>query len=341
MKILITGGAGYIGSHTLVEVIRAGHQVVVVDNLINGHAEAIARVGRLTNTYIQLAVGDIRDKLFLESVFAEFTPDGVIHFAGLKAVGESVENPMAYYDVNVSGSRVLLEVMQSHGCHRIIFSSSATVYGEPQYLPYDENHPVAPINPYGRTKLMVEQMLGDWSAAHSERSAISLRYFNPVGAHPSGLIGENPLGLPNNLMPFIAQVAVGIRSELQIFGDDYGTRDGTGERDYLHVVDLAKAHVLALGALTSQVGHDVINIGTGHGVTVNEIVKAFETACGHSIKTRIVARRVGDLASSYANSERAQVRLGWRSKLGLADMCKDTWAWQSENPGGYKMEFCD
>ena len=336
MKILITGGAGYIGSHTLVEVIRAGHQVVVVDSLINGHAEAIGRVGRLTNTDVQLAVGDIRDKLFLESIFTEFAPDAVIHFAGLKAVGESVENPMAYYDVNVSGSRVLLEVMQSHGCHRILFSSSATVYGEPQYLPYDENHPVSPINPYGRTKLMVEQMLGDWSAAHPERSAISLRYFNPVGAHPSGLIGENPLGQPNNLMPFIAQVAIGMRSELQVFGDDYDTRDGTGERDYLHVVDLAKAHVLSLETLVSQTGHEIINIGTGRGVTVKEIVEAFETACGHSIKTRIVARRVGDLASSYANSERAQVRLGWAANLSLADMCRDTWTWQSQNPGGYK-----
>ena len=336
MKILITGGAGYIGSHTLVEVIRAGHQVVVVDSLINGRAEAIGRVGRLTNTDVQLAVGDIRDKPFLESVFTEFAPDAVIHFAGLKAVGESVENPMAYYDVNVSGSRVLLEVMQFCGCHKIVFSSSATVYGEPQYLPYDENHPVAPINPYGRTKLMVEQMLGDWSAAHPERSAISLRYFNPVGAHPSGLIGEDPLGRPNNLMPFIAQVAIGTRSELQIFGVNYETRDGTGERDYLHVVDLAKAHVLSLIALVNQVGHEVINVGTGRGVTVRELVKAFEIACGHSIKTHIVARRAGDLACSFANNKRAQVRLGWEAKLSIADMCRDTWIWQSQNPDGYQ-----
>ena len=336
MKILITGGAGYIGSHTLVEVIRAGHQVVVVDSLVNGHAEAIGRVGRLTNTDVQLAVGDIRDKPFLESVFTEFAPDAVIHFAGLKAVGESVENPLAYYDVNVSGSRVLLEVMQSHCCTKIVFSSSATVYGEPQYLPYDENHPVAPINPYGRTKLMVEQMLEDWSAAHPERSAISLRYFNPVGAHPSGLIGEDPLGQPNNLMPFIAQVAIGARSELQIFGDNYETRDGTGERDYLHVVDLAKAHVLSLATLVNQVGHEVINVGTGRGFTVRELVKAFEIACGHSIKTHIVARRAGDLASSFANNKRAQVRLGWKAKLSIADMCRDTWIWQSQNPDGYQ-----
>ena len=336
MKILITGGAGYIGSHTLVEVIRAGHQVVVVDSLVNGHAEAIGRVGRLTNTDVQLAVGDIRDKPFLESVFTEFAPDAVIHFAGLKAVGESVENPLAYYDVNVSGSRVLLEAMQSHCCTKIVFSSSATVYGEPQYLPYDENHPVAPINPYGRTKLMVEQMLEDWSAAHPERSAISLRYFNPVGAHPSGFIGEDPLGQPNNLMPFIAQVAIGARSELQIFGDNYETRDGTGERDYLHVVDLAKAHVLSLTTLVNQVGHEVINVGTGRGVTVRELVKAFEIACGHSIKTHIVARRAGDLASFFADNKRAQVKLGWEAKLSIADMCRDTWIWQSQNPDGYQ-----
>ena len=338
MKILITGGAGYIGSHTLVEVIRAGHQVIVVDSLINGHAEAIGRVGRLTNTDVQLAVGDIRDKPFLESVFTEFAPDAVIHFAGLKAVDESLENPMAYYDVNVSGSRVLLEVMQFCGCHKIVFSSSATVYGEPQYLPYDENHSVAPVNPYGRTKLMVEQMLADWSAADPERTALSLRYFNPVGAHPSGLIGEDPLGRPNNLMPFIAQVAAGTRSELQIFGDDYDTRDGTGERDYLHVVDLAEAHVLSLTALVNQAGHDVINVGTGNGLTVKEMVKAFETACGRSINIQIAPRRAGDLASSYANSERAVAKLGWNAKRTLEDMCRDTWNWQSQNPSGYEAD---
>lgn len=336
MKLIVTGGAGYIGSHTLVEVIKANHQVVVIDSLVNGHAEAIERVGKLTNSNIQFLVGDIRNKAFLTDVFKEFAPEAVIHFAGLKAVGESVKNPMAYYDVNVNGSKVLLEVMQSQSCYRIVFSSSATVYGEPHYLPYDECHPVAPINPYGRTKLIVEQMLADWATAHPKRSAISLRYFNPVGAHPSGMIGEDPLGQPNNLMPFIAQVAVGIRSELQIFGDDYETRDGTGERDYLHVVDLAKAHVLSLAALGNQLGHEVINIGTGHGVTVNELVRAFEIACGQSIKTRIVARRAGDLASSFANSKRAWERLGWKSNFGLAEMCKDTWAWQRQNRGGYK-----
>ena len=336
MKVLITGGAGYIGSHTLVEVVKAKHQVVVVDNLTNGHAEAVHRVSKLTGIDIQLATGDIRDKAFLGGVFAEFAPEAVIHFAGLKAVGESVETPMVYYDVNVNGTRVLLEVMEHHGCNKIVFSSSATVYGQPQYLPYDENHPVAPVNPYGRTKLMVEQMLGDWSVAHTERAALSLRYFNPVGAHPSGLIGEDPLGQPNNLMPFIAQVVIGKRSELQIFGDNYETRDGTGERDYLHVVDLAKAHVLSFKALENQRGHDVINIGTGRGVTVKEMVKAFEKTSGHSINTCIVGRRAGDLPSFFADSGRAQARLGWEAKLSLADMCRDTWTWLSQNPSGYK-----
>jgi len=336
MKILITGGAGYIGSHTLVYVIKAGHAALVVDSLVNGHAAAIARVGQLTNTQVPLEVGDIRDKAFLEHVFETFAPDAVIHFAGLKSVGESVATPLPYYDVNVSGSQVLLEVMQAHGCNRIVFSSSATVYGAPQYLPYNEAHPVAPINPYGRTKLMVEQILADWCAASPERSALSLRYFNPVGAHASGMIGEDPQGTPNNLMPFIAQVAIGRRAALQIFGDDYDTRDGTGERDYVHVVDLAKAHVLALDALDKQSGHDVINVGTGHGVTVKEMVDAFADACGRPLKTISVPRRAGDLPSYYANSDRGRTCLGWEADLGLAEMCRDTWAWQSKNPNGFE-----
>jgi UDP-glucose 4-epimerase len=339
MKVLITGGAGYIGSHTLVEVINAGHEALVVDSLVNGHAEAIARVGQLTNTQIPLEVGDIRDRSFLARVFGDFAPDAVIHFAGLKAVGESLKNPLSYYDVNVSGSQVLLDVMQSHGCNRIVFSSSATVYGEPHYLPYDETHPVAPVNPYGHTKLMVEQILEDWCAAQPERSALSLRYFNPVGAHPSSLIGEDPRGTPNNLMPFIAQVAIGRRQVLQIFGDDYDTRDGTGERDYVHVVDLAKAHVLALEALERQSGHHVINIGTGHGVTVREMVNAFETASGVPVKTTCVSRRAGDLPSFFADSDLARARLGWEAELGLADMCRDTWAWQSKNPVGFDNDL--
>ena len=341
MKVLITGGAGYIGSHTLVEVIKAGHTAVVVDSLVNGHAEAVERVKKLTGTDVQLAVGDIRDRPFLDGIFTECAPEAVIHFAGLKAVGESVENPLAYYDVNVSGSRVLLEVMQSHCCNKIVFSSSATVYGEPQYLPHDEKPSCCPGQP-----LRTDRAYGGANAcqiglsAAPERSALSLRYFNPVGAHPSGVIGEDPLGRPNNLMPFIAQVAVGTRSELQIFGNDYDTRDGTGERDYLHVVDLAEAHVLSLAALPDQAGHDVINIGTGSGVTVKEMVDAFENACGHFIDTSTVARRAGDLPSFYANSERAKARLGWTAKLGLTEMCRDTWAWQCQNPRGYKTSEC-
>jgi UDP-glucose 4-epimerase len=335
MKIMITGGAGYIGSHTLVEVLKAGHEALVVDSLVNGHAAAIARVGHLTNTQVPLEVGDIRDKAFLARVFADFAPDAVIHFAGLKAVSESVENPLSYYDVNVSGSQVLLEVMQDHGCKRMVFSSSATVYGEPKYLPYDEAHPVAPVNPYGRSKLMVEQILGDWCATQPGRTAISLRYFNPVGAHASGMIGEDPKGTPNNLMPYIAQVAIGRRPALQIFGDDYDTRDGTGERDYVHVVDLAKAHVLALDALEKPPGHEVINVGTGRGVTVKEMVGAFEDACAQPVKTAYVSRRAGDVASSIADSNRARTRLGWEAELGLSDMCRDTWAWQTKNPEGF------
>lgn len=336
MKVLITGGAGYIGCHALIEVLQAGHEALVVDSLVNGHATAVARAGQLTNTQVSLEVGDIRDKVFLGRVFEAFAPDAVIHFAGLKAVRESVESPLSYYDVNVSGSQVLLETMQAHGCSRIVFSSSATVYGEPHYLPFDEAHPVAPVNPYGRTKLMVEQILGDWCAADPARSAISLRYFNPVGAHASGMIGEDPHGTPSNLMPFIAQVAIGRRPVLQVFGDDYDTRDGTGERDYVHVVDLARAHTLALDTLETQSGHDVINIGTGHGATVKEMIDAFETACGKPVKTTYVSRRAGDVPCSFANNDRARTHLGWKAELSLAEMCRDTWAWQSKNPRGFE-----
>lgn len=336
MKILITGGAGYIGSHTLVEVIKAGHDALVVDSLVNGHAEAIARVGQMVDAQIPLETGDVRNKEFLARVFENFTPDAVIHCAGLKAVGESIENPLAYYDVNVTGSQVLLDVMQSNSCKKIVFSSSATVYGKPHYLPYDEAHPVAPVNPYGRSKLMVEQILDDWCAAQPGRSALSLRYFNPVGAHPSGKIGEDPHGTPNNLMPFIAQVAAGRRRTLAIFGDDYKTRDGTGERDYVHVVDLARAHVLALNRLDLQLRHEVINIGTGSGVTVKEMVEAFEKASGKHVETINVLRRAGDVASSFADSNRARNHIGWQASLGLAEMCSDTWAWQIQNPNGFR-----
>ncbi|UOA20699.1 UDP-glucose 4-epimerase (plasmid) [Sulfitobacter indolifex] len=335
MKVLVTGGAGYIGSHTVVELLQAGHDVVVVDSLVNGHAEAIERVQDLTGRPVDLEVGDIRDRPFLDRVFAAHTPSAVVHFAGLKAVGESVENPLAYYDVSVGGSRVLLEAMDAAGCHKIIFSSSATVYGEPQYLPYDEQHPTNPVNPYGRTKMMVEQILGDWCAADPACRAISLRYFNPVGAHPSGRIGEDPQGIPNNLMPYIAQVAVGQRPALQIFEDDYEARDGTGERDYVHVVDLAKAHVAAIEALEKHAGHQVVNVGRGQGVTVLELVAAFEQASDTDIARLIAPRRAGDLPSFYANASQAKALVGWQAELGIAEMCRDTWNWQCRNPAGF------
>lgn len=336
MNVLVTGGAGYIGSHTLFALIEAGHDVVVIDSLVNGHAEAVRRVGQLTDADIPLEVGDIRDGAFLGRVFEAHRPEAVIHFAGLKAVGESVEQPLLYHDVNVAGSRALLGAMDAADCGQIVFSSSATVYGEPRYLPYDEAHPTRPVNPYGQSKLMVEQMLGDWCAATPIRSAISLRYFNPVGAHPTGRIGEDPQSTPDNLMPFVAQVAVGRRPTLQIFGDDYDTRDGTGERDYVHVVDLARAHVLALDALEAQDEHEVINIGTGHGTTVRELIDAFQAASGQAIATKIAPRRAGDLPSFYAQAELARDRLGWQAEMGLAEMCRDTWAWQSRNPEGFE-----
>ena len=334
-KFLVTGGAGYIGSHTILELLLAGHEVLAVDNLTNGHEEAVHRVKRLSNRQLKLEVGDVRDKQFLDRVFSDFAPDAVIHFAGLKAVGDSIVNPMAYYDVNVTGTSTLLQAMDQVGCRQIIFSSSATVYGEPVYLPLDEAHPTTPLNPYGRTKLIAEQIIADWCAANRTRAAISLRYFNPVGAHSSGQIGEEPNGIPNNLMPYLAQVAVGRLPILQIYGDDYETRDGTGERDYIHVVDLARAHVASLDYLKTAEGHDVINVGTGQGVTVLELVEAFERESGVKIPRAVVPRRAGDAASSYAEAKRARVLLGWEAQYGLDAMCRDTWAWCSSNAAGY------
>ena len=302
MRVLVTGGAGYIGSHTLVELLAAGHEAFVLDNLSNGHEEALARVKQLANKDFGLLAGDIRDAEALDKAFSEFKPEAVIHFAGLKSVGESVEQPLTYYENNVAGSVELLKAMDAHECKKIVFSSSATVYGTPQYLPLDEAHPVAPVNPYGQTKLMVENILRDW--AQDGRSAIALRYFNPVGAHASGRIGEDPHGIPNNLMPYIAQVAVGKREALQIFGDDYETRDGTGERDYIHVTDLAQAHLAALTALDAQSGFDVFNIGTGQGVTVKELLGAYSKAGGKSLASKIGARRAGDVASSVASPKK-------------------------------------
>ena len=333
MRVLVTGGAGYIGSHTLVELLTEGHEAFVIDNLSNGHEEALSRVKQLANKDFGFVKGDIRDEKALHRAFSEFKPEAVIHFAGLKAVGESVEQPLTYYENNVAGSVELLKAMDAHDCKKIVFSSSATVYGTPQYLPLDEDHPVSPVNPYGQTKLMVENILKDW--AHDGRSATALRYFNPVGAHVSGRIGEEPHGIPNNLMPYIAQVAIGKREALQIFGDDYETRDGTGERDYIHVTDLAKAHIAALGAIDEAAGFAVYNVGTGQGTTVKELLAAYGETIGRELPFEITARRSGDVASSVASPKRANEVLNWTATLSVHDATSSSWCWQSQNPDGY------
>lgn len=336
MRVLVTGGAGYIGSHTCLELIRAGHEVHVVDSLYNGHAEALERVRRLSNRELGFSERDVRDAKALDEVFAAFKAEAVVHFAGLKAVGESVAEPARYYDVNVGGTAVLLEAMERAGCHGIVFSSSATVYGEPQYLPYDEAHPTSPVNPYGRTKLAAEELLRDWSAANEGRHAVALRYFNPVGADASGEIGEDPRGVPNNLMPYVAQVAVGRRAALQVFGDDYDTRDGTGERDYIHVTDLAMAHVAAVERLNGLEPFEAINVGCGVGVSVMELVQEFRAVSGSDVPVEVVPRRAGDLPAFWADAVQAEEKLGWRASSTLHNMCLDTWRWQSQNPNGFK-----
>ncbi len=335
MRVLVTGGAGYIGSHTLIELMAQGHEVCVYDNYSNANPKVLERVRALSNGQMTDYTGDVRDASGLDAVFRAFDPEAVIHFAGLKAVGESVEKPLAYYDVNVSGTLALLHAMDRANCRQIIFSSSATVYGEPQYLPCDEAHPTAPMSVYGRTKLMAEQVIADWAAARRTAAAVLLRYFNPVGAHKSGDIGEDPNDIPNNLMPFVAQVAVGKRPHLQIFGDDYDTPDGTGLRDYIHVVDLARAHVAALDYANAHHGARAFNIGTGESLSVKAMVAAFETACGRPIPTRIAPRRAGDVAAMQADPARAQSELGWRAEHSLTDMAASTWHWQSKNPNGY------
>ena len=335
MKVFVTGGAGYIGSHTLIQLLAAGHDVCVFDNYCNSSPVALARVRQLTNRDMTVAEGDIRDADALTSALVDFAPDAVIHFAGLKAVGESNEKPLLYYQANVTGSANLLAAMDAAQCRRIVFSSSATVYGEAQYLPFDEDHPIGPTNPYGRTKAMVEGVIDDWARAAPDASAVLLRYFNPVGAHESGRIGEDPQGIPNNLMPFVAQVAVGRREKLSIFGDDYDTRDGTGERDYIHVVDLAAAHLAALDYTGRAAGCEAINVGTGRGTTVSELVAAYERASGQPIKFEIVPRRPGDVASSYAATNKAEELLHWRAALDVDAMCASSWRWQSDNPQGY------
>ena len=357
MKALITGGAGYIGSHTLIALSEAGYDFVVYDNLCNSSHESLKRVSKIINKDIEFVEGDIRDKKRLQEVFSKYDINSVIHFAGLKAVGESVEQPIRYYDNNVNGTLVLLDVMQEFKCKKIVFSSSATVYGDPVTTPIEENFPVgATTNPYGTSKYMIERILEDIVISDSSFQAVILRYFNPVGAHESGTIGEDPNGIPNNLMPFISQVAVGKREYLSVFGGDYDTKDGTGVRDYIHVVDLANAHVKAIDYINSQqflalnadtpvakakvgcnIKNSTFNIGTGYGYSVLDMVKAFEKASGKKVPYKIVQRRAGDIAECFANSTLAKNVLGWSAFKTIEDMCKDSWRWQSNNPDGYKV----
>lgn len=337
--ILVTGGAGYIGSHTCVELLRAGYDVTVFDNFSNSHPEALERARRITGKSLRSIHGDVRDQAALVTALRESGARSVIHFAGLKAVGESVERPLAYYDNNVAGSLRLLEAMNTVGVKTLVFSSSATVYGNPQRLPLTEDHPLSATNPYGQTKLTIEHMLRDLQRGDDSWRIAILRYFNPVGAHDSGLIGEDPHGIPNNLMPFVAQVAIGRRPHLNIFGNDYPTPDGTGIRDYIHVVDLAIGHLKALEALERWADRThclTVNLGTGKGYSVLEIVRAFETASGRSIPYRIAPRRPGDVAICYADPAQAAALLGWQAERTLADMCADVWRWQRLNPQGYQ-----
>ena len=337
MRVLVTGGAGYIGSHTCVELLEAGHEVFVIDNLCNGHEDALERVRTITNIEFQYKNADIRDSDALDVIFNTFKPDAVIHFAGLKAVGESVLNPVKYYDVNVGGSISLLMAMSKAGCNIIIFSSSATVYGVPQYLPYDEKHPTNPVNPYGRTKLTIENIISDWIKVDKNRTGTILRYFNPVGAHESGQIGEEPIGIPNNLMPFIAQVADGRRKHLNIFGNDYETTDGTGARDYIHVIDLASAHTSALNR-NKYNKLEILNIGGGKSTTVLELIKSFEDISGVAIKLKVLPRRDGDLAAFWADSSKAFEIMSWKPEKDIKQICEDTWRWHKLNPSGYEIE---
>lgn len=373
MKILVTGGAGYIGSHCCIELLEAGYGLVVVDNLANSTITSLERVARIVDIDLEIKSfsdagheelhiktsanehgapsndgrfvfikGDIRNSKFLRKIFQTYTFDGVIHFAGLKAVGESVAVPLRYYDTNVSGSITLLQVMTEFDCRRLVFSSSATVYGDPESVPIREDFPLSATNPYGSSKLMVESILRDLYAAHNYNgtpetwSIRILRYFNPVGAHETGLIGEDPNAIPSNLMPFIAQVAVGVHEKLAVFGGDYATIDGTGVRDYIHVVDLAKGHVAALQSLTQSPGLMTLNLGTGRGYSVLEMVKAFEKASGKVIPYEIVERRAGDIAECYADTSSALEKLGWVAEFGIDRMCEDVWRWQALNPAGYE-----
>jgi UDP-glucose 4-epimerase len=337
MNILVTGGAGYIGSHTCIELLNAGFDVVVLDNLSNSKVESLKRVEMLTGRPIEFKFGDVRDRDCLRALFQQYEINAVIHFAGHKAVGESVINPLSYYDNNVSGSIALAEVMAEFSVKRIVFSSSATVYDAPGDTQIREDFPLGPINPYGRSKLMVEQIYGDLALSDPQWKIAILRYFNPVGAHESGMIGEDPNGIPNNLMPYISQVAVGRLAELSVFGSDYPTPDGTGVRDYIHVVDLALGHLAALRALDTHPGLMTINLGTGKGCSVLELIRAFEAASGRTVPYRVTERRPGDIATCYADPSLAESELGWRAQLDVTAMCRDTWNWQSKNPQGYKV----
>jgi len=336
MTILVTGGAGYIGTHTLVELLAAGKEVVVIDNLSNSSVEALARVEQISGKNVLFYQGDILNKAFLQKVFSDHSFEAVIHFAGLKAVGESVAQPLRYYENNVTGTLILCQVMKEYGVRNLVFSSSATVYGDPASLPITETFPTSATNPYGQSKLMVEHILADLAAAEPNWNIARLRYFNPVGAHKSGRIGEDPNDIPNNLMPFIAQVAVGKRDKLSVFGNDYPTVDGTGVRDYIHVVDLAIGHLKALDKLATNPGLVTYNLGTGQGYSVLEMVKAFEKACNKAIPFEFAPRRPGDIAACYADPAHAAKELDWKAERNLQDMADSSWNWQSNNPNGYK-----
>ena len=336
MSILVAGGAGYIGSHTCVELLEAGYDVVVVDNLYNASPESLKRVEMITGKTVTFYEADILDKEALNKIFDAHQIEAVIHFAGYKAVGESVQKPIEYYHNNMTGTLVLCDVMRAHGVKNIVFSSSATVYGDPAQIPITENCPKGqPTNPYGWTKSMLEQVLTDIHTSDKEWNVILLRYFNPIGAHKSGMIGEDPKGIPNNLVPYVAQVAVGKRPCLGVFGNDYDTPDGTGVRDYIHVVDLAAGHVKAIEKLRENPGVEVYNLGTGNGYSVLQVVAAFEKACGHAIPYEIKPRREGDIATCYCDPQKAKEDLGWEAKYGIEEMCEDSWRWQSTNPDGY------
>jgi UDP-glucose 4-epimerase len=335
-RILITGGAGYIGSHTCIELLNAGHDVVIFDNLCNSSEHALQAIARITNKQPAFTRGDIRDRGALDHVMDEHLFDAVLHFAGLKAVGESVAMPLAYFDNNINGTLNLLHSMAAHGVRTIVFSSSATVYGDPARVPITEDAPTSSTNPYGRSKLIIEQMLMDLHASDPSWHISMLRYFNPVGAHETGEIGEDPQGIPNNLMPYISQVAVGKLPYLRVFGNDYPTPDGTGVRDYIHVTDLARGHIAALEFLASGPQLAVHNLGTGRGYSVLEAIAAFETASGRTIPYQVVGRRPGDVAQCYADPAKAERELGWRAEYGLEEMCRDVWRWQSKHPDGFR-----